>query len=393
MSKSSQIFQIPLNWPYCAPVQVSRILSRKDSTFRHSMTQNLRNRKVHVEYTLPWSDKSSVTYRQGRCGVDIMINSPFGDGTRSWVRIVNGINKYVTEMSEETRIEDIGESTANRPKQTPSSTLSSATIPVPYHERKWIDVEPGRFDKNCLSKLMISVHNTSRKWRCMQIARPGINISFRSYVFFALVNSNMAKFLAKRRWKQEEIPMLRGSQFTWKSSIPSINSRPFWKKTHWSNIARQRVVTERLRRAHLSRWTLPWVTLHRPVWVDSGWENVKKGRHAVFLSAVNRSLISTKKSSTTWRKPRIAVYKKIGKYTKNTVYGCNLRPNAIILLNTLHALCIEKVVNMKSREEFCSKLYQSPKLPQRTVRKPNLHHGREDTTKFGARASVDHLSS
>ena len=35
--------------------------------------------------------------------------------------------------------------------------LSSTTIPVPYDERKWIVVEPGRFDKSCLevSKLMI----------------------------------------------------------------------------------------------------------------------------------------------------------------------------------------------------------------------------------------------
>ena len=35
--------------------------------------------------------------------------------------------------------------------------LSSTTVPVPYHERKWIDVEPGRFDNGCLevSKLMI----------------------------------------------------------------------------------------------------------------------------------------------------------------------------------------------------------------------------------------------
>ena len=40
-----------------------------------------------------------------------MINCLFGDGTRSWVRIVNGRNKFVTEMSEETHIEDIGEST------------------------------------------------------------------------------------------------------------------------------------------------------------------------------------------------------------------------------------------------------------------------------------------
>ena len=38
-------------------------------------------------------------------------------------------------------------------------------------------------------------------------------------------------------------------------------------------------------------------------------------------------------------------------------------------------------------------MYQSPELSQRIVRKPNLHYGRQDTTKFGTRASVDHLSS
>ena len=59
---------------------------------------------------------------------------------------------------------------------------------------------------------------------------------------------------------------------------------------------------------------------------------------------------------------------KIGKCTKTTVYGCNLRfaqskglqfyqtrSNAIILHNTLPVVCIEKVVNMKSREELYSK--------------------------------------
>ena len=104
----------------------------------------------------------AVSYHRGRYEVEIMINSLFGGGTRSWVRIVKGINKYVTEMSEETHIKDIGESTEKpvakaRPKQTPSSMLSSSTIPVPCHERTWIDVEPGRFDKSCLevSKLMI----------------------------------------------------------------------------------------------------------------------------------------------------------------------------------------------------------------------------------------------
>ena len=37
-----------------------------------------------------------------------MIESLFGDTTCSWVRIVNGINKYVAEISEETHVESLG---------------------------------------------------------------------------------------------------------------------------------------------------------------------------------------------------------------------------------------------------------------------------------------------
>ena len=90
-----------------------------------------------------------------------MIESLFGDKTCSWFRIVNGINQYVTEMSEETRVESIGESSTGkpvakaRPQQTSNSTLSS--VSSPYAERKCIDVETVTFDQNCLdvSKLMI----------------------------------------------------------------------------------------------------------------------------------------------------------------------------------------------------------------------------------------------
>ena len=45
----------------------------------------------------------AVSYDQGRYGIEIMINSFFGDGTCSWVMIVNGTNKHVTEMTEETQ--------------------------------------------------------------------------------------------------------------------------------------------------------------------------------------------------------------------------------------------------------------------------------------------------
>ena len=42
-----------------------------------------------------------VCYHQGRYGVENMIESLIRDRTVSWDRIVNGINKYVTETSEE----------------------------------------------------------------------------------------------------------------------------------------------------------------------------------------------------------------------------------------------------------------------------------------------------
>ena len=59
-----------------------------------------------------------------------MIESLFGDKTCSWVRIVNGINNYVTEMSEETHVESNGEKSTGkpvpkaRPQQTSNSTVS-----------------------------------------------------------------------------------------------------------------------------------------------------------------------------------------------------------------------------------------------------------------------------
>ena len=47
---------------------------------------------------------------------------------------------------------------------------------------------------------------------------------------------------------------------------------------------------------------------------------------------------------------------------------------------------------MKSGEELYNKVYQSPRLPQRAVLKPNLYHGRQDPSFFEARTAVDHQS-
>ena len=67
----------------------------------------------------PWDTKIgpalgvAVSYHQGRYGIEIMINFLLGDGICSWVMILNEINEYVTEMTEES------------PKTTTSITLEN----------------------------------------------------------------------------------------------------------------------------------------------------------------------------------------------------------------------------------------------------------------------------
>ena len=94
-------------------------------------------------------------------GVEIMIESLFRDRTVSWVRIVTRINKYVTETSEDTPVASVenrgtGKLVA-KAKTRPKPTLTLSPVSVHYHERKWIDVGPGKFSQGCfeVSKLMI----------------------------------------------------------------------------------------------------------------------------------------------------------------------------------------------------------------------------------------------
>ena len=135
-----------------------------------------------------------------------------------------------------------------------------------------------------------------------------------------------------------------------------------------------------------------------------GGKDVKKGKHAVFCTAVNPMFIGNyREQDYNMTQPRIAVYKHDWKEHLNTVYWCNLRvaqsegvqfyqtrSNAITLYKTLPAICIEKVVIRKTREELHSKTYQSPIAPKRVVLKPNLNCERQDTTSSDARTSFGH---
>ena len=85
---------------------------------------------------------------EGRYCIDIMIESLFKDRTVSWVRIVNGSNKYVTE---EIPIEnfDLFISTGKlvaKGKRRPKLVVNVSSNSVPIGEREWIDIDTQPFD-------------------------------------------------------------------------------------------------------------------------------------------------------------------------------------------------------------------------------------------------------
>ena len=114
-------------------------------------------------------------------------------------------------------------------------------------------------------------------------------------------------------------------------------------------------------------------------WIDSGRKKSQKGQ-------------------------AVRVYKNTWIIHQKTVYWCNLklaqrkglqfyqtRSHAIAVFNTLPAICIEKVVFMKTGDVFFCKVFQSSRL-LRDVLRPNLHHGRQDLSIPEARTSADHQS-
>ena len=117
------------------------------------------------EYTLPRSEKASrargwilgntkigpvldvkVCLHQERY-VEILIESLFRDGTASWVRMVNGIDEYVTETSETISLENVEHRVTGKPVAKAKPRLNEACC----DERKWIGINPERFRQDCFA--------------------------------------------------------------------------------------------------------------------------------------------------------------------------------------------------------------------------------------------------
>ena len=102
-----------------------------------------------------------VCLHQERHGIEILIESLLRHGTASWVRIVNGFNKHVTETKETVPLDSAEQRATGRlvakarPRLKPAMMLTSMSIPL--RERKWIDINPERFRQDCfvVSKAMM----------------------------------------------------------------------------------------------------------------------------------------------------------------------------------------------------------------------------------------------
>ena len=91
-----------------------------------------------------------VCYRDDRYSVEFQVPSLFRDDTVSWIRSVNVVDRYVTESMSTVREDDTasGKPMAKaRPRQKPTVTLTSVSIPV--LERKWIDITQRSYDQKC----------------------------------------------------------------------------------------------------------------------------------------------------------------------------------------------------------------------------------------------------
>ena len=84
----------------------------------------------------------AVTHHQGHYGIETMIQSLIGDGTCSWVMIVNGINKYVTEMTEETQDDHIDHMHGRKFGETCCYSKTEANINTGKFFNDYVSIPP-----------------------------------------------------------------------------------------------------------------------------------------------------------------------------------------------------------------------------------------------------------
>ena len=107
---------------------------------------HLTSKKRHI----PRERVASWKHEQGRYGVEILIESLFRDRTVSWVRIVNGINKYVTETSQEILVASVeNRGTEETCREGYTTTKADVNIVSCVYSLSWT-----KMDRRCQPRLI-----------------------------------------------------------------------------------------------------------------------------------------------------------------------------------------------------------------------------------------------
>ena len=149
---------------------------------------------------------------------------------------------------------------------------SSPTVTLPYHQRGWIDAEPGQHDQSSFEvskKIIRLIRHDSFVPR----------YEYGAVEFRILAPMFASRFASSPHWStgtwlnylQKGCGPKKGFHYC----LDPYSAETFlYLRANQSNIARQRVVTERFRRVHLPRWTLPRCALHDPIRVAKRQERV-----------------------------------------------------------------------------------------------------------------------
>ena len=281
------------NYPNCAAMLVWRLL-KKDKSSSHLKKDQMKWR-IFAESAHRLDVKEHPVreggFSQERYGIEILIESLFRDGTAPWFRIVNGIIKYVTETSETISLENVehratGKLVAKaRPRPKLGVTLSP--ISIPFHERKWIDINPQRFRQDCfaVSKVMIRLlrHGTSSPREDNEAVRfddfvEGFKVKFVGTSEWTV--EAWISFMAKggKRRTKEKVSILPEPSLFQTALVSQSYSGTFRKQSRWSRIARQCTVAGGLFRVHLPHREYKWNVFNNQRWIDPRRKKSQKGK-------------------------------------------------------------------------------------------------------------------
>ena len=175
LSQQDRLSKFCMDAGFLNVVEIGQYFMTKDTAEFSQSTDSVACR----EYTLPRDEETSepkgwirgnttvgpvlevsTSYLQGKCGVEIRIESVNKDNSHSWVRISHELNKLVTNLNnneqetsevqfEECALKlnagDFASRSKAEAKPQKRDSAGSSTTTIPIGERTWTNVEPGEY--------------------------------------------------------------------------------------------------------------------------------------------------------------------------------------------------------------------------------------------------------